>query len=190
MKERLALYASMAVLFCGMGILESGAVKARPVEPNVAKVSSVTMLAGEFRVVFANLLWIKAEQYHHEYVLRDPNWSHNKELMALLDLIIALDPHFVEAYEVGAYILADGYKDPNRAMAYLHRAIANNPKAWELHHLAAVMLVRRFNDPERALPHAILAYRYCSDDFYQKRGLRLIRTIKQMVQEKRQGPAS
>ena len=186
MKERLVLYAAMAMMFCGVGVIENSAVKARPVAPKSERVSSVCMLAGEFRTVFANLLWIKAEQYHHEYILRDPNWAHDKELMGLLDLITALDPHFVEAYEVGVYILADGYHDPNRALAYLRRALANNPKAWELHELAAVILVRRFNDPERALPHALLAYNYCSDEYYQRRGLRLIRTIKGLLRERTQ----
>jgi len=186
MRERIVLYAAMATLFCGMGVVENNAVRTRPAPPSSGQVSSVSMLAAEFRVVFANLLWIKAEQYHHEYLLRNPNWSHNKELMGLLDLITALDPHFVEAYGVGAYILADGYRDPNRALAYLRRAIADNPKAWELHHIAAVMLVRRFNDPERALPHALLAYKYCGDEFYQKRELRLIRTLRGMLETQRE----
>jgi hypothetical protein len=186
-KQRLVLYAAMAAVFCGMGVVENGAVKARPVAPESERVSSVYMLAGEFRTVFANLLWIKAEQYHHEYLLRDPNWASNKELMGLLDLITALDPHFVEAYEVGVYILADGYHDPNRALAYLRRAIASNPKDWELHNVAAVMFVRRFHDPEHALPHALLAYKYCGDEFYQRRGLRLIRTIKEMTKEEATG---
>ena len=183
MKERLILCAAMAMLFCGMGVIENSAVKARPVAPECERVSSIYMLAGEFRTVFANLLWIKAEQYHHEYIERDPNWTHDKELMGLLDLITTLDPHFTEAYEVGVYILADGYQDPNRALGYLHRAIANNPKAWELHHLAAVIFVRRFNDPERALPHALLAYKYCGDEFYRGQSLRLIRTVKRLLKE-------
>jgi hypothetical protein len=183
MKQRLVLYAAMAAMFCGMAVVENSAVRARPVAPASERASSVYMLAGEFRTVFANLLWIKAEQYHHEYLLRDRNWAHDKELMGLLDIITALDPHFVEAYEVGVYILADGYHDPNRALAYLRRAIANNPKSWELHNLAAVVFVRRFHDPERALPHALLAYKYCGDQFYQIRGLRLIRAIKAMIKE-------
>ncbi len=173
----------MAIMFCGMGVMENGAVKARPAAPESERVSSVYMLAGEFRTVFANLLWIKAEQYHHEYLLRNPNWTRNKDLMGLLDLITALDPHFIEAYCVGAYILADGYRDPDRAVAYLRRAISSNPEAWELHELAAIVFVRRFHDPERALPHALLAYKYCDDEFRQRRGLRLIRTIKVMLKE-------
>ena len=187
MKRRLVLYAAMAMMFCGMSLVENGAIRARPAEPNSGGASSIYMLAGEFRTVFANLLWIKAEQYHHEYLRRDPNWARNKELLGLLDIITALDPHFVEAYEVGVYILADGYRDPNRALAYLRRAINANPKAWELHHLAAIILVRRFNDPAQALPHALSAYRYCDDEFYQRRALRLVRTIKRMIGEEARG---
>ncbi|MCX8053356.1 MAG: hypothetical protein N3B12_06075, partial [Armatimonadetes bacterium] len=140
-KQHLALFAALATLFCGIAVTENSALSTRPVAPESAKDSSIYMLAEEFRVVFANLLWIKAEQYHHEYLLRNHNWTRNKELMGLLELITKLDPHFVEAYEVGAYILAEGYNDPNRALAYIRRALVDNPKSWELHHLAAIMLV-------------------------------------------------
>jgi len=183
MKERVILYATMAALFCGIAVVENSAEKARPVTAESQRVSSVYMLAGEFRTVFANLLWIKAEQYHHEYIERDPNWTRNKELMGLLDLITTFDPHFTEAYGVGAYIIADGYHSPKRAVAYLRRALADNPKAWELHRIAAIMFVRRLNDPERALPHALLAYRYCDDEFHQRMALKLIRTIKGMLRD-------
>ena len=185
MTKRLAPIATIAALFCVVCLMENSAVRARPAEPRVRNESSIYMLAGEFRTVFANLLWIKAEQYHHEYTARDPNWTRNKDLMGLLDMITALDPHFVEAYGIGVYMLADGYGDPHRALNYLRRAIVANPKAWELHNLAAILYVRRFHDPEHALPHALMAYRFCDDEFYQKREMRLVRTIKGLIQEQK-----
>ncbi len=185
MKQRILLFLATLLLFSGMCVLENEVVRARPTEPSGGKASSIYALAGEFRIVFANLLWIKAEQYHHEYSMRDPNWTRDKELMGMLDLITALDPHFVEAYAVGTLVQKDAYGDKQRAMNYLQRALYINPKAWELHHLAAVSYVRWFDDPERALPHALMSLRYCKDQFYHDRGVRLVHTIRRLIAEKK-----
>ena len=66
----------MVVLFGGMCIIENSAVRARPAQPQ-DQTSAVYKLAGEFRTVFANLLWIKADKYHHEFIQHDPNWCNN-----------------------------------------------------------------------------------------------------------------
>lgn len=185
-KSRVLVWCAMVALLCGISIAENAAQLHRPTVRDSGQTSSIYMLAGEFRVVFANLLWIKAEKYHHEYLLKHRNWSENKELMALLDIITALDPHFVEAYEVGAYILANGYNDPVRATTYLDRAIAYNPDSWELHNIAAIMFAR-LGKFEPALKHARSAYELCTDPFYRTRNLRLIRTIRRLAIESQTG---
>ncbi len=190
MKRHIALVVTLIVLFCGMGIIEDSAVRLRPEEPGSKSTSSVYALAGEFRVVFANLLWMKAEQYHHEYIERNGNWACNKELMGLIDLITALDPHFIEAYSAGVYIQADGYKNTRRALAYLSEGIRNNPRSWELHHLAAVLYAGRMHDPKHALPYARLAVKYCTDNFYRRSVKRLLHTIERMLAEPPSGSAN
>ena len=49
--------------------------------------------------------------------------------------------------------------------------------------MLAIIYARQFHDPISALPYALLAYKYCNDEFYQRRGLRLIRTIKRAIKE-------
>jgi len=177
-----ALFAGL--LFAGMCVIENRVVQSRPVEP-ADNASAIYKLAGEFRVVFANLLWIKADKYHHEYIQHDPNWCNNKELLGLFNMIVALDPKFVEAYSAGTYILYYGYHDTAKALAYLKNGITNNPKSMELNELAAVLYAHKLNDPERALPFAQRAVRYATDDFYRAVARRTLHSIERMTKEKR-----
>lgn len=181
--RQIIIWAVLLLLFLGVTVVENSTIARRPKIPRINHSSAIYELAGEFRIVFANLLWIKVEQYHHEYLLKHGNWSENKELMGLLDIITTLDPHFIEAYEVGAYILANGYKDPARAVRYLDQAIMHNPKAWELHSISAIMLVRHLRNPKLALQHAIAAYNLCQDEFYKARCLKLIKSIRHIISD-------
>ncbi|MGQ9456096.1 MAG: hypothetical protein ACUVRS_01880 [Armatimonadota bacterium] len=181
--KQVIVWAVLLSLFLGVTVVENSATARRPKIPRTNHSPAIYELAGEFRIVFANLLWVKVEQYHHEYLLKNINWSENKELMGLLNIITTLDPQFVEAYEVGAYILANGYKDPVRAVRYLDQAITHNPKAWELHSIYAIILVRHLQNPRLALRHAITAYNLCPDKFYKARCLRLVRSIRRIISD-------
>lgn len=183
MKHRIVLALSAVLLFGGTCVVENCAVRSKPVEP-ADNVSAVYKLAGEFRVVFANLLWIKADRYHHEYIQRDPNWCNNKELLGLFNMITALDPKFVEAYSTGTYILYYGYHDTAKALAYLKNGITNNPKSMELNELAAVLYAYKLHDPQKALPFAQRAVRFAPDDFYRNVAKRTLSSVERMIKEK------
>ena len=183
MKHRIVLILLAALVFAGMCVMENSAVRCKPVEPP-DNVSAVYKLAGEFRTVFANLLWIKADRYHHEYIQHDSNWCNNKELLGLFNMITALDPRFVEAYSSGTYILLYGYKDTPKAIAYLKNGIAANPQSMELNELAAVIYAQKLNDPQSALPYAQRAAKFAKDDFYKKMARRTLHTIENMIKEK------
>lgn len=182
MKSRAALVFLMLVLFSGTCITENAVVRSRPRNPS-DHISSIYALAGEFRTVFANILWIKADEYHHEFIQHGRDWTRNKELLGLLDLIIVLDPQFIDAYANKAYICADGYHDTPRAIRVLRQGISNNPEARELYELTALMYARRARDPVRALPYARKAVIYAEDDWYRTRAQRLLRTITEMARE-------
>lgn len=186
MRARLPVIVPLVVLFGGMCIAENMAVESRPKTPS-DHVSSIYALAGQFRTVFANLLWIKADEYHHEYIQHGLDWSTNKELLGLLDLIIMLDPQFTDAYANKAYICADGYRDTNRALRVLRQGISNNPRDRELYELTAVMYARRMHDPARALPYARKAVKYAEDDWYRIRAKRLLDTITEMTKHPKAG---
>ena len=182
MRGRVVIVALMAVLFSCMCVIENAAVKARPKTPG-EQVSSIYALAGEFRTVFANILWIKPDQYHHEFIRRERDWSRNTELIGLLNLIIVLDPRFVEAYADEAYIYADGYQDNLKALNVLRQGISNNPRSRELHELTAVLYARRLEDHQRAIPYARKAVEYAEDGWYRTRAKRLLRTIERRARE-------
>lgn len=185
MKGKLRIFATIALLFAGMCIIENGAVNAKPTEP-ADNVSAVYKLAGEFRSVFANLLWIKADKYHHEYIQHDPNWCNDKDLMGLFNMITALDPKFAEAYSSGTYVLFYGYKDQAKALKYLKQGLTSNPRSRDLNQLASVLYAQKLHDPESALPYAQRAARFAEDDFYRSMTKRTLRTIERMIREKEQ----
>lgn len=182
-KQRVSIAVLMALLFSGMCVVENSAVRAKPEDRAAGSVSSVYMLAGEFRTVFANLLWIKVDQYHHEFIEHNPNWTQNKDSLGLIRLITSLDPHFSEAYATGSLIYLKGCNDRNKAAQYLEEGIANNPRDWDLHRLAVLLYARHFNDPVRALPHAKLALEYCDDPNFAPRLAVMQKSVKRMIHE-------
>lgn len=182
--KRLGLAITIAALLTGLCILENGAIDARPKQAQPKRLSSVYALAGEFRTVAANLMWIKADQYHHEFIEKNPDWTQDKDLLGLINLITDLDPSFVVAYSSGAMIYAYGCDNPERAVDYLNEGIAANPRAWELHRIAAIVYARRLRDPARALPYARAAARYCDNGFDKRVVLRLLHTLERMAAAK------
>ena len=185
MRPRLVTIGLMGCLLCATCVVENSVVQSRPKERAARHESSVFLLAGEFRTVFANLLWTKADQYHHEFSEHNPNWARNKDLLGLLRLITTLDPHFVEAYSTGVMMYSRGLGDPRKASEYLREGLANNPRAWDLHRIAVILYARHFNDPGRALPHARLALNYCDDEHYKPRLQHLLETVERLVREHR-----
>lgn len=175
--------ALVAALFAGMSVVENGAVSSRPSQARSERLSSVAALAGEFRTVAANLLWIKADRYHHEFAERNPDWTQDTDLLGLLHMITDLDPRFEEAYSSGAIIYAYGSERPKRAIAYLSEGISHNPRSWDLHRVAAIIYARRLRDPARALVHARAAVTYCDSDSDKPIMRRLLRTIRRMADD-------
>ena len=174
MKRKIVTAAAMFVLFAGMCIIENSAVRVRPAEPN-DYASAI--------YVFANLLWIKADKYHHEFIQHDPNWCNNKDLIGLFKMITALDPRYVEAYSAGTYILMNGYGNNIKAMGYLMQGIEANPRSRELNQLAAVLYAYKLKNPKRALPYAQRAVWVAEDDFYKNVTTRSLRSIERMARE-------
>ncbi len=175
---------SFLLLFGAMCVMENSALDSRPETPQVAKTSAVYALAGEFRVVFANLLWIKADKYHHEFIHQNPDWTQDSDLLGMLRMITALDPTFTEAYASGVYMYADGQKDIIAAQDYLLEGLSNNPKSADLNRTAAIFYARRLEDPRTALVYARRAQKYTTDEFDSQVVGKLIRTLEEQIAEK------
>lgn len=175
------------LLFAGMSFVEDSAVRSKPVEP-ADSASAIFKLAGEFRAVFANLLWIKADSYHHEFIERNPHWCENKELLGLMKMITTLDPRFEEAYSTGAYVLLYGYHDAHKSVSYLRQGLAANPRSQELNQMLAITYAHNLKQPVRALPYARNAVIYSKGDWERRKSVRLLHTIKRIASEQ-QGKA-
>lgn len=181
MKNRRSIAIILIVLFCLTSAVEEWALRVRPQLPTTAQTSSVYALAGEFRVVFANLLWIRAEKYHHEFTAKNNDWTKNHELLGLIRLIVQLDPHFIEAYDVGYYMYSHGNKNNREAKAFLDEGLTNNPKSWKLNQSAAIFYTRDLKNPASGLYYAKRAYKYSDDPFYKKVNDQLVQTIQRIL---------
>lgn len=181
------IYVAMAMMLSAVCALDLSVEQARPPTPKGE--SAAYALAGEFRTVAANLLWIKADKYHHEFIGHGGNWNENKDLLPLIKLITELDPHFIEAYLTGSWMLATGLEKHDAAVRYLREGISNNPKSFELYEGLATLYARRLSDPQKSLQCFEKALYLARDDFDRKRLKRLVETVREMCEEeKASGP--
>jgi tetratricopeptide (TPR) repeat protein len=81
-----------------------------------------------FHPLAADLYWVRTIQYFGAHIQTDREFPH---LYALVDLVTSLDPHFVEAYQLGGLFLIIGKRLPE-AIAIYEKGIAANPERWEL----------------------------------------------------------
>lgn len=186
MKKTNSMLLGAGILFIMVCIVESS-MKPLPGTGQIAsKGSSIYAMAGEFRSVAANLLWIKADAYHHEFLAKNGDWTANKELIGLFRLIVDLDPHFEEAYASGMYVYVKGYHSPEKALVFLKEGLNNNPKSWDLNRLAALLYGIEFKDYPTALTYAKKSFIYCNDPFYKKVIARLCTTLQRKITENAQ----
>lgn len=172
----------MAVMLSSVCVLDTSILRKTPTPK--AENSAAVVLAGEFRTVAANLLWIKAEKYHHEFIEHGGTWNQNKDMMPLIGLIVDLDPHFVEAYLTGSWMLCTGMNKPKQALDFLKEGQLNNPNSPEIYEELAILYARKFDNPEKSYWCAKKALSLTRDDFDRQRIARLTKTIKGLCDEK------
>lgn len=137
-------------------------------------------IAGSFRMVGANALWLKVDAYHHEWEERGLDWTKNADLLPLLRAITFLDPHFAEAYGVHGFLLATN-DQPRAALVLLAEGIRNNPKTPDLQEAAGMVYATRLGRPAEALPYFARARALTRDSFDQRRLARTIRTLRERI---------
>jgi hypothetical protein len=145
--------------------------------------------AGEFRIVAANLLWMKVvEHYHHQYIAQGGDWSKNQSLLPYIRMITWLDPHFVEAYDVGEGILAQLNRD-KEAKDFLDEGIRNNPHSWEMYNDMALLYAWYQKDAKDALPYAERARDVADDPVYRHRMDMFCNTLNRLMTQQQTKPA-
>jgi hypothetical protein len=90
--------------------------------------------AGELRGLLADFLWLRVDEYAHHRRLEDGdiNRSDDEALMPLVRLITWLNPHYTDAYALGAQWLATHFNRPHEAITFYEEGIRNNPGAGDL----------------------------------------------------------
>ena len=133
---------------------------------DAGKNAALAQAGGEFRIAAANLIWYKVvDHYHHQYMAQGGDWSKNESLLPMLQLIITLDPHFVQAYQLmgGAILPKTGHVAEGEKV--LADGIQHNPNDWELDREMAMLLSFTEHKPATALPYAEAGLKNADDDF-------------------------
>ena len=105
-------------------------------------------LALSYRAVAADLFWVRTVLYLGWHVEHDQRFP---KLAALLDLVVTLDPHFVEAYRIGALFLGFVARDLPAATRLLERGVQATPERWELPHDLGRLYMVLGKDPGKAM---------------------------------------
>ena len=149
--------------------------------------AALAQAGGEFRIVAANLLWSKViDHYHHQYMAQGGDWSKNESLLPLLQAIITLDPHFVQAYEIMGGAILPRTGRTAEAEKVLTQGIARNTadaQEWELYREMAMLLAATEHKPALALPYAKKGLSYANDDFSRNLMSKLTHTLRDQVAE-------
>lgn len=134
-------------------------------------------LLGQFRAVAANMLWMKADVYHHEFIEHNPHWTKNTDILPLMRMVTWLDPHFTQAYASAAWMLALYNARPGQARAFLQEGLRYNPQSADLHQTMAIIAWRCDGNPRAALYHLRKARDYTKDAFERRSLERSIASI-------------
>jgi len=84
-----------------------------------------------FRGMAADAVWLLTIQYIGGHLSSDRKFP---ELQRLVEAVVALDPHFVDAYTLGALFLSYSAGDIAGAISLLERGARANPARWEIPH--------------------------------------------------------
>ena len=101
-----------------------------------------------YRGMMADLVWLLTIQYLGGHLTTDRRVP---ELRRLVDTVVELDPHFIEAYTLGALFLGYTADDLAGAIALLERGVPHNPARWELPHDLARAYYLDLKDYPKAL---------------------------------------
>jgi tetratricopeptide (TPR) repeat protein len=135
------------VVFATSIIVSGASVWAAPAQaPGPIETQAEQQIA-RVRDTIVDALWLKTDEYWHG---GDP-----APAIDICRMVIELDPHFVEAYSVGAWLsLSLPKANEHDALDFYQQGIARNPQSYELlHEFGFEYYVLRKHNPEAALPY-------------------------------------
>ncbi len=158
MKKRYLIIATLVILilFLGYKLDIYAEDKLREQNTNITSASALLDILGELRYTAAAVLWLKTDFYQHEYEGKDLNARTNEPIMPLIRLVTLLDPHFVQAYDYGAYHLSVNLGKPKEGEEFLLEGLRYNPDSFDLNWEAGFINYLR-KDYAKSLPFLLKA---------------------------------
>jgi tetratricopeptide (TPR) repeat protein len=121
-------------------VRDRGWVPYEPPNPTLWVQSGPLMqrLSLSYANLMADVYWIRAVVYYGGERRRDDQAKNYEGLYPLLNMVTALDPHFIVAYRFGAIFLTEAYPQgpgrPDQAIQLLERGIERDNGRWEYFH--------------------------------------------------------
>ena len=116
--------------------------------------SAVQHLVLAFRMLAADIYWIRTIQHYGGDRLSKGGGAKYELLYPLLSITTTLDPRFTVAYRFGAIFLAEPYPGgpgrPDQAIALLHKGMAAEPNKWQYVMDIGFLYYWQLNDPVTA----------------------------------------
>lgn len=158
-KKRIIILAFFLIVIISTAVILDGFAKKSfdKKYANLAYSSALLDIVGELRYTAAAILWVKADIYHHELEFRGLDTVQNTDIMPLFRMITLLDPHFIQAYDTGAYSLVVNLNRVKEGLDFLKEGIRNNPDSFELSWEYGFLMFYE-KDYAEALPYLIKAH--------------------------------
>jgi tetratricopeptide (TPR) repeat protein len=108
---------------------------------------------GDLRTFLAQQVMMESDIYHHEMESQGVVWTQEWDIESMYKLVTVLDPHYEEAYDIGAYQLVRNFNKVDIGLAFLDEGLRNNPNSYQLHMTKAELLffLKRY---EEEIPQA------------------------------------
>lgn len=134
--------------------------------------ANVGALVLGFRKLVADMLWLKVDEYWHRGLVQ--------RMLPMMETVTKLDPHFIEAYALGAWHLAynvsvmfhsaeDRQKYIDEGIELLKQGIKNNPRSSKLYaEMGFTMYFRKLGDWEKAAYYLGEATKYDHEPWVER----------------------
>jgi hypothetical protein len=123
-------------LYCHAHLTDVSGGALRQLPDPVPAAQSLKSVTLGFDSLLADYYWLKFVSYIGDVHLNKQ--ADRSKTEQFVDLIIALDPHFVSAYWFAAFTLGGDQRNPRKAAEILEFGIQNNPDNWYLPFIAGV----------------------------------------------------
>ena len=152
---------------------------------------AVSVAAGQFRSVAANLLWLKVvDHYHHQHMADGGDWSKKREPPADPQDDHRAGPAFrrspTPSWAARSCARTGHVREGEEV---LKRGIAQNPKEYELYRQMALLITLDDRRPADALPYAQKGLETAPDDFSRNIMKKLCKTLEGRIADARQARA-